>query len=369
MRIAFIMGSLQMGGIDKVTVHVANELINYCEIDLITMGKNGEFYKVDSRINIIEANISYNLYNRIVRKVKNFMKKDFKNCYFKEIKYVGSLVGKSHYDRIITVDGMHTMILDVVRQSGENDIKYISWLHNNYNTYFNNYYKDFKDNLASALSNAETVVALTKEDRKMYARYNKNTLNIYNPVTIKKTEVTNLQSKEILFVARLVKGQKGLDYLIEIIKKLKGYGLKIRIVGDGADYNWLKSSIKEHSIEDMVILHGAVKDNIHEIYANASIFISTSRWEGFGLVITEAMACGLPVVAFENSGPTEILDNGKYGILVPKYDVDKFAQAIIRLIENPNELEYYSCKSLERANDFSTSKIVKQWKQIIENSD
>ncbi len=367
MRIAFIMGSLQMGGLEKVTVHIVNELADYYDIDLIIMGKNSGFYELDSRINVIEVNISYSIYNRVRRKIKRTLKRGFNACYAEEIQYVSTLVEQNDYDKIIAVDGTHTMILEGVRERLGSSVKYISWLHNNYNTYFNNYYSHFKDNLASALSNAETVVALTQQDRQMYSRHNMNTINIYNPLTMKKTAMTPLQSHEILFVARLVKNQKGLDYLIEIIKNIKDYGWKIRIVGDGIDYNWLKSSIKENSLEDIVILHGEVESNIEQIYANASIFISTSRWEGFGLVITEAMSCGLPVIAFDNSGPHEILDKGKYGILIPRYDTNEFARAIIRLMENPNELRYYSQKSLERASDFSLSKIINQWKAIIEN--
>lgn len=367
MKIAFVMGNLGMGGLEKVTVHIANELINYYDIDLVVMGKNNGFYELDSRIHVVEAEINYIIFNRIIRKLKKSLKMEFEDYYKKEIKYISNLVDQNCYDKIVAVDGTQTMILDVAKQHLGDKVRYISWLHNNYNTYFKNYYKDFQKELACGLSNAETVVALTEQDRKMYSRHNINTVNIYNPLTICQGETSNLIKKEILFVARLVKEQKGLDFLIEIIKRLKGYGWRIRIVGEGADYNWLKSSIKENSIEDMVILHGAVTDNIHEVYSNASIFISTSRWEGFGLVITEAMACGLPVIAFENSGPTEILDNGAYGILVPKYDVDEFAQAIIRLIENPTELRYYSQKSLERSNDFSLSEIIKQWEYIIEN--
>src|SRR5699024_31896 len=101
--------------------------------------------------------------------------------------------------------------------------------------------------------------------------------------------------------------QKGLDYLIEIGKVLNE-NWEILVAGDGADKDTFNQMIKENYLEDKIILKGSLKsEELVDLYKSGSIFISTSRWEGFGLVITEAMSFGLPIVSFNNSGPREIL--------------------------------------------------------------
>lgn len=367
MKIAFVVSHLGIGGLEKVTVRVANELSGYYEIHLIVLGKDNKNYEVSDNIKVYEGQINYSFIDRIRRKLIRIYSRKFARGCYKEIKYLSELLQNQKYDKVIACDGGNAMLLNEVIKQNELNTKLVTRVHNTYNTYFNNYYKAFTAELREALSASTNVIALTKRDQENYSKWNQQTTYIYNPLTVNTPSISNLKNQEIIFVARLVKEQKGLDYLIEIAKRLKESGWIIRVLGDGVDREWLEIQISEQKLNDMFILEGNIKEGIEDYYGEASIFISTSRWEGFGLVITEAMACGLPVIAFENSGPTEILDNGEYGILVPKYDVNEFAQAIIRLIENPNELRYYSQKSLERSNDFSLSAIIKQWEYIIEN--
>lgn len=108
-------------------------------------------------------------------------------------------------------------------------------------------------------------------------------------------------------------------------------------------------------------------DNVKDHYLESSIFVSTSRWEGFGLAITEAMECGLPVVAFDNSGPKEIISKPNInGVLVGNYNINKFADEIISLIENDEKRASMSLESIKRAQDFKIDNIIKQWIKIIE---
>ncbi len=370
MRIALVIGSLgNMGGLEKVSVILANELVQNYEVDLISFSNDKGYYPLDLKLNVIEKNINYTFLERAFRKICNKIFKSNSLSNYKEIFFLREILKKNDYDVIIASDGNQCMCVNdaLLRQKKVKSIKLIGWMHNDYDVYFNNYYKNYKKKLSTSLTKFNNIVTLTDNSQLEYKIHNKNTIRIYNPLTLEKTKQSNLENKEIIFVSRLVKEQKGLDFLIEIAKKIKSTDWKIRVIGDGEDSHWLKCEIKENNLQNVIILHGAVTNNIQDIYSNASLFISTSRWEGFGLVLTEAMACGLPVVAFENSGPNEILNHGQYGILIPKYDTSAFANTLIRLIGDPNELEYYSKKSLERANDFSLKHIVEQWKKIIED--
>lgn len=368
MKIAIIIGSLNIGGVEKISVLLANSLAQTYKVDLISFSKDQGYYPLDLKLNVIEKNINYTPLDKSLIRICNKLFGINRFYYSKEVSFLDRLLKKNQYDVIIASDGWQCMIINDAfrRQKSAKRTKIIGWMHNDYDVYFNNYYKHFKETLEDSLNSFNYIVTLTNKSQKEYRIHNKNTICIYNPLTLEKIKYTNLENKEIIFVARLVKEQKGLDLLIEIANKIKSTDWKIRIVGEGRDSDWLKSAIEENLLQNMIILHGPVTNDIQHIYSNASIFISTSRWEGFGLVIIEAMACGLPVVAFENSGPNEILNYGEYGFLIPQYDTYTFANILLRLIENPKELEYYSQKSLERAKDFALHQITQQWKEIIE---
>ncbi|MET1194106.1 glycosyltransferase, partial [Bacillus licheniformis] len=125
-----------------------------------------------------------------------------------------------------------------------------------------------------------------------------------------------------------------------------------------------KNLIDSNNLQDKIILRGSLKgEELINFYSEGSIFISTSRWEGFALVVTEAMACGLPVISFDNLGPKEILENGEYGILVEDYDVNKIILNLNDLIKDKEKRERFQNKSIKRAKDFSIEVILEEWNE------
>lgn len=370
MKIAFVLYQLSIGGVEKVTVKVVNELSAFYSTDLIVLGTDFKNYEVLDTVRIKEGKIKYSLISRVKRKLKRNITKKYAVHSIKEIEYLEKVFKVNNYDVVIACDGSNALLVNEVlkRKNLNSNIKFITWVHNDYNTYFNNYFKTFKSELGEALSSCETVITLTKEDQRAYSKWNSHTTYIYNPITVDNFQSSELTNKEIIFVARLVKEQKGLDYLIEIGKKLKGSGWIIRVLGDGVNRKWLESQIDALGLTDVFVLEGSVKENIEQYYEQASIFISTSKWEGFGLVITEAMACGLPVVAFENSGPNEILNYGEYGILIPKYDIEAFYQELTQLMNSYEQRKAWSEKSLKRSQDFKIDAICEKWSEIINST-
>ena len=103
-----------------------------------------------------------------------------------------------------------------------------------------------------------------------------------------------------------------------------------------------------------------------DYYISSSIFLSTSRWEGFGLVVTEAMECGLPVVSFRTDGPSEIIQDGKNGFLIENYNIVSFADAVERLMMEENVRIEMSHNAILRAKDFHLQKILHEWEALIE---
>jgi glycosyltransferase involved in cell wall biosynthesis len=108
---------------------------------------------------------------------------------------------------------------------------------------------------------------------------------------------------------------------------------RLMILGEGEERPKLEALVRELRLEEDVALPGFV-DNPYKYMKRAAVFVLSSRWEGFGIVLVEAMALGTPVVATDcPSGPAEILENGKWGRLVPPGDPEALAKAILDTLE------------------------------------
>ena len=145
----------------------------------------------------------------------------------------------------------------------------------------------------------------------------------------------SVKTYDILFVGRLTK-QKSVEILLKAIKILKNKyskNLKIAIVGDGELKENLNNLTVELGVNREVKFLGVRKD-VKELMVSSKIFVLPSRWEGFGLVIIEAMSNMLPVIATNVGGIPELIENGKDGILVPPENPKALARAINSLLEN-----------------------------------
>jgi glycosyltransferase involved in cell wall biosynthesis len=171
----------------------------------------------------------------------------------------------------------------------------------------------------------------------------------------------NFKIPVILCVARL-DPQKDLPTLIRafsIVRKERP--ARLAILGEGSERAKLKALVKELGLEGDVWMPGFV-DNPFKFMKRATVFALSSKFEGFGMVIAEALAVGTPVVSTDcPSGPAEILGEGKWGKLVPVGDHEKLAEAILEAIENPPDRE----KLKERGRDFSLDRIGQQYLQLI----
>jgi len=161
-----------------------------------------------------------------------------------------------------------------------------------------------------------------------------------------------VKTYDILFVGRLTK-QKSVEILLKAIKILKNKyskNLKIAIVGDGELKENLNNLTVELGVNREVEFLGVRKD-VKELMVSSKIFVLPSRWEGFGLVIIEAMSNMLPVIASNVGGIPELIEDGKDGILVPPENPKALARAINNLLENEELREKLSKAAYKKVRE------------------
>lgn len=176
---------------------------------------------------------------------------------------------------------------------------------------------------------------------------------------------SDCSNHRIIAVGRLT-AIKGFDLLIEAWRRLgnsKG-DWTLEIYGTGEEYPKLIHQIERDNLSSSVKIFQPVKD-IASRYAESSIYAMASRYEGFGLVLIEAMACGVPCVSFAcECGPAEIISDGEDGCLVPTGDIDALAAKILMLMQDDRLRKSMGQKARDNVARFMPDKVMKQWEDL-----
>lgn len=211
---------------------------------------------------------------------------------------------------------------------------------------------------------------LTKGDACKWKRYSEKIYIIPNPVTNYPNIVKDhiIQRKRIICAGRL-DPQKGFDLLIESFSLIANRCLDwhIDIFGSGNDEQKLRKLIKEKSLDKRIFIYPA-SNCIYEEFQNADFFVFSSRYEGWGLVLVEAMACGIPAVSFQcDYGPEEIITNGTDGLLVKNGDIHEMAGKILWMINHPKERISMGLAARETAKQYQKTIIIEQWLKVAQS--
>lgn len=189
-------------------------------------------------------------------------------------------------------------------------------------------------------------------------------LPIQSPVRDPNMLLTTSRQR-LLAVGRLVE-QKGFDLLIEAFARLAPDfpTWDLVIVGEGPLRAQLHAQITQAGLQDRVFLAGSV-GNIGAWYAACDVYVMSSRFEGFGNTLAEALSCGLPAVSFDcETGPSDIIRPGLDGLLVPPGDVKALASALSLLMADEDLRGRFALRAVEARERFSLDRIAGQWEQI-----
>jgi glycosyltransferase involved in cell wall biosynthesis len=215
------------------------------------------------------------------------------------------------------------------------------------------------------IQNADVIVTLTEGDKMLWKRA-KYIDVIPNFSTMSISKYSNCTTKRVIAVGRL-QWEKGFDRLLDIWKVVvsKHPDWQLEIFGEGELKEELDNMITKANINN-IKLNGIAHD-ISKEYASSSICTVTSYFEGFSLVLLEAMKHGVPCVAFDCPfGPRNIINDASNGFLVNDGDTKLFAERLCRLIEDEELRKQFSKAAIERSLLFDPDSIMNKWKNLFE---
>ncbi len=201
---------------------------------------------------------------------------------------------------------------------------------------------------------------------------------IYNPINFERINKISADTVEhpffedyvpiVIAIGRLAE-QKNFTMLIRAFgRTVTKLDARLIILGEGPERAILERLIVALGLSEKVSLVG-FQSNPYSFLSNSDVFVLSSLYEGLPMVILEAMACGLPVISTDcKSGPREILKNGRYGLLVPVGDEVALSEGILKLLKEGELRERLARLGKERAMEFSTDKIIKQYENVIYES-
>lgn len=214
----------------------------------------------------------------------------------------------------------------------------------------------------------DKVISLTRTDELKYKLFHSDVCTIPNFTTFYNNQnLSKLDNKNILTVGRFTK-QKGFDILVDFVEPFfKKYDdWTLTLIGEGPIKEDIKKSINNKSLQNNIIIKDPT-NKIEEEYLNSSIYVMTSRYEGFPMVLLEAKAFGLPIVSFNcPTGPSEILKDNEDGFIIPMGENDLFLEKLEFLVENINLRKGMGKKASENIKDFYPESIMQKWEKILD---
>lgn len=375
MKVVYVIASLATsGGTERIVSEKANHLADVFGYDVSIIcydqrDDSSNFYSLSKKVNQINLGLQfyllyrYKFYKRIWKKIilRYYLKKQL-SSYVKKIN-PDILIGITHFraDFVCSTNSKAKIIIEshiprsFIEKSNDNNIFLI------------NFYKKLYDMRYFHVieKKADTIITLTEGDHKQWIKA-KHIQTIPNFSDMHVRQLSDCRKKRVITIGRLCK-EKGYERLLSIWKSVidKHPDWQLDLYGEGDMEKKLKHIITTGNISN-VTLHG-ITNNIGKELTNSSICVATSYYEGFSLVLLEALKHGVPCIAFDCPyGPRTIIEDSKCGYLVENGNETLFAEKLCNLMENEQLRQQFSQASVERSMAFNKDSIMLQWKNLFE---
>lgn len=383
-RICFLVDSIfSIGGVQRVTAVIAKELAKDYDVTIVTRDRpdlqDTQLYDLN------EAAISYRFFDYPNTPVwKLYFCKAYSYLYRRwlpQTRWTSAFYSHSsfpsekrnalaaelkrgRYDAVVGVHAPLAVRLAACRrQLGQTRL--IGWIHNSYEALFgeDSLYigPELRRHYEYQLARLDSTIVLSHDDAQ---KYHLPTQVIYNPLTIRPGQPSAGTSKKFLAVGRFSWKHKGFDLLIEAFHLFAQHNREwtLDLVGEGVEEPLYRELIRKYQLDDRITIH-PFTNNIQQYYSEAQVYVLSSRWEGFGLVLVEAMAHGLSVVSSDLPTSREIM--GDFGMYFPVGDVRQLAQRL----EEATRTDWQTRKkeALDIAQRFEITHIIRQWKETLDS--
>jgi len=221
--------------------------------------------------------------------------------------------------------------------------------------------------MSKHVSRLDAIVLLTNQDASNWPEA-KYTCVIPNSLPSFPLKSAMLLNKQVIMVGRY-NDAKGYDYLIPAWEKVhqRYPDWVLNVYGSGELYNQVVRWIEERHLESAIVLHEPTS-NIMEKYMESSICVLSSRYEGFSMVLVEAMSCGVPCVSFDCPyGPRTIIKNGEDGLLIEHLNVEALAAGICKLIEDDNLRKKLGKNAQKSVIRYSQDSVMILWTNLFDS--
>lgn len=362
-RLLFVLPTLKGGGAERVVCNLMNGLNkDIFEINLFLFNKKGVYWNlIDKKINIFLAS-----------KKENISKFSIISSLYKTGKDMDIIVASME----LMPTYMAVMVAILLRK------KVIGWVHINIDSILNDKNKIIRFLHRNILlkffyNKLDRIIAVSNGAKENISRYlndkNRNRVEcIYNPIKIneikekaKEKIEEKIENPFIIGIGRLER-QKNFILLIKAYRILLDRGIKhnLIILGQGSQKEYLINEVKNLNMEEKVKFLG-FKENPYKYLNQADVFIQSSIYEGLPTVLIEALVLNVPVVATNcPDGANEILDNGKYGLLIKMNDEEALADAIEKILNDKDLQKKYKIKSKDAISRFDDKYITSLFEKL-----
>lgn len=355
-KIGFVIGQLSSGGAERVISVLSNQLIDSFDITIITFTKSVPFYMLDERVKVIAC------------RETNTKPKSILDSLRLNYSLTKSIAKIAKQEKINVLIGFITSA-NVLTVLASKLTKIPSIISERNNPLMEDVPRFWELLRSFTYPRTDSLVLQTEGILELYKKkINSSKMVILpNPISTKLSKLRDDQVKKekiILSVGRLDKN-KCHDELINAFHAIKPKNWKVKIIGDGNKKDYLLRLIEKYKLHDQIEIISKVK-NIHDYYNEASIFVFTSKTEGFPNALLEAMHFGLPCISTDcNFGPSDLISDGVNGFLIPVNDQEALTKRLSELVNDKKLQTELGQKAKETTENYTSEQVVFQWESLI----